>query len=97
MAGRTTLMNSLLQLDRHPPKDKHRTPGVEIHNCKIPLLDKGSAWDFGAQPTFHSAHGLFFQESNTMFILVLPIREEDELEERLLKNGQFCVRLPRLH
>ena len=89
MAGKTTIINSLLQLDRPPPKEKDRTPGIEIHNCKIPLVGKGSTWDFGAQPTFHSAHGLFFQESNTMFILVLPIPEEDELEERLLKNGQF--------
>ncbi|XP_065834881.1 death-associated protein kinase 1-like [Oscarella lobularis] len=56
MAGKTTYVNSLLQLNQPLPKNEDRTPGVEIHNCQIPGVGKGSAWDFGAQPTFHSAH-----------------------------------------
>ena len=91
MAGKTTYVNSLLQLNQPPPKEKDRTPGVDIHNCQIPKVGKGSTWDFGAQPTFHSAHGLFFQTSNTMFNLILPIRKGDEMtsEKSLLEEGQF--------
>ena len=91
MAGKTTYVNSLLQLNQPPPKEKDRTPGVDIHNCQIPGVGKGSTWDFGAQPTFHSAHGLFFQKSNTMFNLILPIRKGDEMssEKSLLEEGQF--------
>ncbi|XP_065839213.1 death-associated protein kinase 1-like isoform X2 [Oscarella lobularis] len=90
-AGKTTYVNSLLQLNEPPPKDEDRTPGVDIHNCENEKIGKGSWWDFGAQPTFHSAHGLFFQKSNTVFTLVLPIREKilDETFGRLLEEGQF--------
>ncbi|XP_065844346.1 death-associated protein kinase 1-like isoform X2 [Oscarella lobularis] len=90
-AGKTTLVNSLLQLNQPPPKEEDRTPGVDIHNCEKEDVGKGSWWDFGAQPTFHSAHGLFFQKSNTIFILVLPIREKisSECVCRLLEEGQF--------
>ena len=91
MAGKTTLVNSLLQLNEPPPKEEDRTPGVDIHNCENEEVGKGSWWDFGAQPTFHSAHGLFFQKSNTVFTLVLPIREKisQETIRRLLEEGQF--------
>ena len=91
MSGKTTFVISLLQLNRSPPKEKDRTPGVEIHNCQIPGVGKGSTWDFGAQPTFHSAHGLFFQQSNTVFFLVLPIREGKKMtsEKDLLEEGRF--------
>ena len=84
-------MNSLLQLNEPPPKDEDRTPGVDIHNCENEEVGKGSWWDFGAQPTFHSAHGLFFQKSNTVFTLVLPIRGKvsSETIRRLLEEGQF--------
>ncbi|XP_065839216.1 death-associated protein kinase 1-like isoform X2 [Oscarella lobularis] len=90
-AGKTTLVNSLLQLNEPPPKDEDRTPGVDIHNCENEEVGKGSWWDFGAQPTFHSAHGLFFQKSNTVFTLVLPIRGKvsSETIRRLLEEGQF--------
>ncbi|XP_065838537.1 death-associated protein kinase dapk-1-like isoform X2 [Oscarella lobularis] len=93
MAGKTTFVISLLQLNRLLPKEEDRTPGVEIHNCQIPGVGKGSAWDFGAQPTFHSAHGLFFQKSNTMFCLILPIREGEKMTSEsvlhLLERGRF--------
>ncbi|XP_065838541.1 death-associated protein kinase 1-like isoform X3 [Oscarella lobularis] len=94
MAGKTTLVNSLLLLGRSPPEEKDRTPGVEILNCQIPGVGKGSTWDFGAQPTFHSAHGLFFQRSNTLFCLVLPIQKGENMTSeailrRLLKEGEF--------
>ena len=84
-------MNSLLELNEPPPKDEDRTPGVDIHNCENEEVGKGSWWDFGAQPTFHSAHGLFFQKSNTVFTLVLPIREKilGKTIGRLLEEGQF--------
>ena len=92
MAGKTTFVNSLLQLDRPPPKDEDRTPGIEIHNREIPGVGKGTTWDFGAQSTFHCAHGLFFQQSNTVFSLVLPIRKTTTLETvtlSLLEEGRF--------
>ena len=94
MAGKTSLVNSLLQLNQPPPKDEDRTPGVDIHNCENEEIGKGSWWDFGAQPTFHSAHGLFFQRSNTLFCLVLPIRKgenktSEAIVRRLLKEGEF--------
>ena len=93
MAGKTTFLNSLLLLNCPPPEEKDRTPGVEIHNCENDKIGKGSWWDFGAQPTFHSAHGLFFRQSNTMFILILPVREEEnmtsEIVHRLLGKGRF--------
>ena len=84
-------MNSLLQLNQAPPKEKERTPGVDIHNCENEEVGKGSWWDFVAQPTFHSAHGLFFNKSNTLFTLVLPIGEKVSSETvcRLLEEGQF--------
>ena len=93
MSGKTTYVNSLLQLNEPPPKEKDRTPGVDIHNCENEEIGKGSWWDFGSQPTFHSAHGLFFQKSNTMFNLILPIRKGEEMtsekEKSLLEEGQF--------
>ena len=91
MAGKTTYVNSLLQLNEPPPKDEDRTPGVDIHNCDNGEVGKGSWWDFGAQPTFHSAHGLFFRQSNTIFNLVLPIRGKisSETIRRLLEEGQY--------
>ena len=89
MAGKTTFVNSLLQLNQPPPND--RTPGVGIYYCEDEKIGKGSWWDFGSQTTFHSAHALLFQRSNTMFILILPIRKGDEMtsEKSLLDEGQF--------
>ena len=91
MAGKTTLVNSLLQLNLPPPKVDDRTPGVEIHNCEIAGVGKGSTWDFGAQPTFHSAHGLFFRQSNTIFILVLRFRDGQQMTSEivLLEIGRY--------
>ena len=91
MAGKTTFVNSLLQLGCPPPKEEDRTHGVAIYNCQIPGVGKGSTWDFGAQPTFHSAHGLFFQKTNTIFCLVLPIQEKiyPDTVRRLLKEGLY--------
>ena len=91
MAGKTTFVNSLLQLDRRPVEQKDRTAGVEIHNREIPGVGKGTTWDFGSQSTFHSAHGLFFQQSNTMLFLILPVREGEKMtsEAVLLQEGRF--------
>ena len=91
MAGKTTLVNSLLLLGLPPPKDEDRTPGVQIHNCKIPGVGKGSTWDFGAQPTFHSAHGLFFRDSNTIFVPVLRFRDGQRMASEivLLEIGRY--------
>ena len=93
MAGKTTLVNSLLEIYRPPIDPKDRTPGIEIHFREIPGVGKGTTWDFGAQSTFYGAHGLFFQQSNTMFSLVLPIRNGEKLTpdvvRRLLEKGRF--------
>ncbi|XP_065838535.1 death-associated protein kinase 1-like isoform X3 [Oscarella lobularis] len=92
MAGKTTFTNSLLQLDRPPVELEDRTAGIEIHNCHIPGVGKGTTWDFGSQSTFHSAHGLFFQQSNTMFFLVLPFRKGRNMTSEivnLLEEGRF--------
>ena len=91
MAGKTTLVNSLLQLGRLPPNEEDRTPGIEIHNRIIPGVGQGSTWDFGAQPTFHGAHGLFFQQSNTIFVLVLCFRngQKRTSEIVLLEIGRY--------
>ena len=93
MAGKTTYVISLLQLNQPQPKDEDRTPGVDIHNCENEEVGKGSWWDFGAQPTFHSAHGLFFRQSNTMFNLILPVREKEKMTSeivlRLLEEGRY--------
>ena len=93
MAGKTTLVNSLLEIYGPPIDPKDRTPGIEIHFREIPGVGKGTTWDFGAQSTFYGAHGLFFQQSNTMFLLVLPIRKGEKLTPdvvcRLLEKGRF--------
>ena len=91
MAGKTTLVNSLLRLGLPPPKEEDRTPGVEIHNLEISGVGKGSAWDFGTQPTFHGAHGLFFRQSNTIFVLVLRFRDGQHMtsESVLLEIGRY--------
>ena len=89
MAGKTTLVNSLLQLNCLPIDPKDRTAGIEIHRVHIPGVGKVTIWDFGAQLTFHSAHGLFFRRFNTVFFLVLPIRKEDTSEESLLVEGRY--------
>ncbi|XP_065830506.1 death-associated protein kinase 1-like isoform X2 [Oscarella lobularis] len=91
MAGKTTFVNSLLQLNRPPVDAKDRTAGIEIHHVKIPGVGKGTTWDFGAQWTFHSAHGLFFRRSNTMFALVLRFRDGEEMtsESLLLQEGRY--------
>ncbi|XP_065839231.1 death-associated protein kinase 1-like isoform X3 [Oscarella lobularis] len=89
MAGKTTLVNSLLQLNQSLPRED-RTPGVQIHNCEISGVGKGSTWDFGAQPTFHSAHGLFFRQSNTIFVLVLRCDGQETTSEIvLLEIGRY--------
>ena len=90
-AGKTTLVNSLLQLGLPLPNDEDRTPGVDIRNQEIEAVGKVSTWDFASQPTFHSAHGLFFQKSNTVFFLVLPLRGEisSEMSCRLFEDGMF--------
>ena len=91
MAGKTTLVNSLLQLNQSLPRVEDRTPGVQIHNCEISGVGKGSTWDFGAQPTFHSAHGLFFRQSNTIFVLVLRFRDGQQMTSEivLLEIGRY--------
>ena len=91
MAGKTTLVNSLLLLGLPPPKEADRTPGVEIHNREISGVGKGSTWDFGAQPTFHSAHGLFFRQSNTIFALVFRFRDGQQMTSEivLLEIGRY--------
>ncbi|XP_065838981.1 death-associated protein kinase 1-like isoform X2 [Oscarella lobularis] len=91
MAGKTTLVNSLLKLHLPPIDPKDRTAGVEIRTLYIPKVGKGTTWDFGAQWTFHKAHGLFFQQSNTLFCLVLPIRGKIGAKEvhLLLQKGRY--------
>ena len=94
MAGKTTLVNSLLKLHLPPIDPKDRTAGVEIHNVYIPRVGKGTTWDFGAQWTFHRAHGLFFQQCNTLFCLVLPIRgvmTSKEVHLLLQKGRYWCA------
>ena len=91
MAGKTTFVNSLLQLNQPPPTD--RASGVGVYYCGNDKIGKGSWWDFGSQPIFHSAHGLLFQRSNTMFILILPVREKDNMTSEILlrqiEEGRF--------
>ena len=91
MVGKTTLVNSLLQLNCPPIDPQDRTPGIEIRHCLIPGVGKGSTWDFGFQPTFYGAHGLFFRPSNTMFALVLHTKEGEKKrsEEDLVQKGRF--------
>ena len=91
MAGKTTFVNSLLRLDLPPIDPKDRTAGIEIHNSQIPGVGKGLIWDFGAQSTFHSAHGLFFGPSNTIFVLVLRFRKAQTMtpEIALLEIGRY--------
>ena len=91
MAGKTTLVNSLLLIGLPPPKEEDRTPGVEIHNRYIAGVGKGSMWDFGSQPTFHSAHGLFFRSSSTIFALVLRFRDGQQMTSEivLLEIGRY--------
>ena len=94
MAGKTTLVNSLLKLHLPPIDPKDRTAGVEIHNVYIPRVGRGTTWDFGAQWTFHRAHGLFFQQCNTLFVLVLPIRgvmTSKEVHLLLQKGRYWCA------
>ena len=93
MAGKTTFVNSLLDLD-HPPIDPDdRTAGVVVRTDDIPGVGKGSIWDFGAQPTFHSAHGLFFGPSNTIFVLVLCYYKDGKIvpETVLLRRGLYWL------
>ncbi|XP_065838957.1 death-associated protein kinase 1-like isoform X3 [Oscarella lobularis] len=91
MAGKTTFVNALLQLDLPPVKLEDRTAGIFIKNGQIPGVGKGVIWDFGAQSSFHSAHGLFFGRSNTMFVLVLRFREGQRItpEVYLLEIGRY--------
>ncbi|XP_065830441.1 death-associated protein kinase dapk-1-like isoform X2 [Oscarella lobularis] len=91
MAGKTTLVNSLLQLNCPPIDPKNRTAGVDIRSGEIPGVGKGSIWDFGAQSTFHSAHGLFFQQSNTIFVLVLRFVDGQKITSKvvLLEIGRY--------
>ena len=91
MAGKTTFVNSLLQLYHPLIELKDRTAGIEIRNCQIPGVGKGSTWDFGAQSTFHTAHGIFFRQSNTMFVLVLRFQEGKHMKSEivLLQEGRY--------
>ena len=91
MAGKTTFVNSLLQLNLPPIDPKDRTAGIEIHSVEIPGVGKGTIWDFGAQSTFQGAHGLFFRPSNTMLVLVLCFRKRTMMtsEGLLLQEGRY--------
>ena len=91
MAGKTTFVNSLLQLGLSPIDPKDRTAGIEIHSVEIPGVGKGTTWDFGAQSTFQSARGLFFRPSNTMLVLVLCFRKGKTMTSEivLLQEGRY--------
>ena len=91
MAGKTTLVNAVHMLDVPPIKPDDRTAGVEVRTGEIPGVGKGSTWDFGAQWTFRSAHGLFFGSSNTIFVLVLRLRIGENVtpEVLLLEKGRY--------
>ena len=99
MAGKTTSVNSLLDLN-HPPIDPDdRTAGVVVRTDDILGVGKGSIWDFGAQPAFHSAHGLFFGPSNTIFVLVLCYYKDGKIvPKRFSFDGAYIGSgLPRPH
>ena len=91
MAGKTTFVNSLYEIDCPPIDPRDRTAGVDVRTGLIPGVGKGSSWDFGAQWTFHGAHGLFFASAHTIFILVLRLREGEKTapEELLLEKGRY--------
>ena len=91
MAGKTTLVNALYQIDAPPIKESDRTAGIVIRSGQILGVGKGTTLDFGAQSTFHSAHGLLFGPSNTLFVLVLCIRKGDSVtpELDLLRIGRY--------
>ena len=91
MAGKTTFVNSLYEVDCPPIDPDNRTAGVDVRTGHIPGVGKGSTWDFGAQWTFHGAHGLFFASTNTIFILVLRLREDGKTtpEGLLLEQGRY--------
>ena len=93
MAGKTTFVNSLLDLDLPPIDPDNRTAGVNVRTGCIPDVGNGSIWDFGAQPTFHGAHGLFFGPSNTIFVLVLCYCKDGEVvsEAILLQRGLYWL------
>ena len=68
-----------------------RTAGVQVHNIVIPGVGKGTTWDFGAQTTFHSAHGLFFSPTNTIFIPLLCSKDGEKVTSAkdLLDRGRY--------
>ena len=91
MAGKTTFVNALFEVDCPPINPDDRTAGVDVRTGHIPGVGKGSTWDFGAQGTFHAAHGLLFASTNTIFILVFRLREGGKTtsEELLLEKGRY--------
>ena len=91
MAGKTTFVNALFEVNCPPIDPNDRTAGVDVRTGYIPGVGRGSAWDFGAQWTFHAAHGLFFASTNTIFILVLRLREDGKTtsEWLLLEKGRY--------
>eukprot|EP00118_Oscarella_pearsei_P023253 m.275410 g.275410 ORF g.275410 m.275410 type:complete len:603 (+) comp40597_c0_seq81:1975-3783(+) len=91
MAGKTTLVYSLLEMDVPP----FVQTTVQLELIFTTPSSQALEWDFGAQKTFHSAHGLLFRASNTVFTLVLRFREGKENnttpEAELLRKGRFWL------
>lgn len=63
------------------PLEKNTTHGIEISELEIISTDgsiKANIWDFGGQEIYHAIHELFFT-SNTIYLLVVDARQENEI------------------
>ena len=88
MAGKTTLIRSLQNIDSKEKDLDDRTYVIDVSNATIEFAKEVVFYDFAGHPLFHKMHGLFFPESTTAFLLVVDLTKSDV--ELQTSSYYFC-------
>lgn len=67
---------TLMARPDNPSDPEERTAGIDVVDVTLARYGKFSFWDFAGQDNFHRTHGVFFDESTTIFILVLSLTSD---------------------
>jgi internalin A len=91
-AGKTTLMNKLINADYELKHDQPSTQGIEICSYSFDTDENNrfriNIWDFGGQEIYHTTHQ-FFLTKRSLYILVSDNRAEDTDFNYWLQNVEL--------
>ncbi len=74
-AGKTSLVNKILDPQADLAEDEKPTPGVDIHRWELEEEIQAHLWDFGGQVIMHATHQ-FFMSRRSVYVIVLDGRKE---------------------